>query len=103
VGVVEDLRELVKAMRELGVISAHGVVLGPAPSTAATLTESARTSTDPGVRKALEAEAKRARAQERLEEHRAEVRTSLAATGIEYSDAECDYLQPPPSDVLQDL
>jgi hypothetical protein len=74
----ERFGEVVRMMRDLGVVQAFGIILGPAPRPAPSPEEE-----------------KRDRRQERIDEARAEVRIQLAATGHDYTDAQIDALLEP--------
>lgn len=78
---------LVRAMRDLGVVSAFGVTLGPPPSKVHELTAAARDA--PPERKAvLEQEIAEELRHQRIEALCEEYRDKLAATGREYSNEE---------------
>jgi hypothetical protein len=82
----DELQALVLKMRELGVLQADGVVLGPVPPRAAQL--DARAAQGAPVQQEL-AEAIRA---EKLYALREDVRLQLAASRPNISDEECDAL-----------
>lgn len=85
----EHLRRLVPVMRELGVLQAFGVILGPPPPKAVVL--EARTQSEPEntqIRQELAEEMRR----HRLEQAREEIRLDLAASNPNLSDEECDAL-----------
>jgi hypothetical protein len=92
----DELRALVSAMRELGVIQADGVILGPVPTKAVDLERLAKAQSDPKARLAFEQEA----AAERLREAKAawldETRELLAANGESYTDDQLERMRPFP-------
>jgi hypothetical protein len=83
-----DLRALVPVMRELGVVSCCGIVLGPAPARLDQLRDGLVLEESPGERERLEREARR---QAVFQEYR----DKLAATGREYTDAQLMQFIPP--------
>lgn len=79
----QDLRELVAAMRELGVIEACGVKLGAEPAPAP------------------KQETVKERSLRELQEFRDETRDMLAANGVQYSVEALDRMRPPPAELVQ--
>lgn len=87
-----ELRMLVGTMRELGVLQAFGVILGPEPDRLAKLEKAAqRPDAGPEVTQALAAE----RRQARIEAARQEKRDMLAGNGRTYTDAQIDQFIDP--------
>lgn len=85
----EHLRRLVPVMRELGVLQAFGVILGPPPPKAVALEIKAAAEPDNAeVRQELAEELRRAK----LYDLREGIRLDLAATRPDMSDEECDEL-----------
>ena len=82
----DELRALVAVMRDLGVVSCDGIVLGPAPTRLEQLRHAPEQ--DPGERQRLE---RLARREAVLQEYR----DKLAATGREYTDAQLMAFIPP--------
>ncbi len=79
-----EVAELARVMRELGILQACGVVLGPPPPRAEAIAAAvARGDAEP---QELAEEKRRAR----IEDARGEKRLELAATGRTYSDEEID-------------
>lgn len=83
-----DFRALVGAMRELGVLQAFGVTLGPEPTKLEKLERSAASDED-------RAERDRLRKEERIASERERVRNLLAGTGKTYTVEQIDeYIDP---------
>lgn len=83
----DAFRAFVGTMRELGVVSAFGIALGPAPTRAQELAAAVRDAADeakPALEQELAEELRKARMAELL----AEYRDKLAATGRDYTDEE---------------
>ncbi len=78
----DAFRAFVGTMRELGVVSAFGIALGPAPTRAQEL--AAADEAKPALEQELAEELRKARMAELL----AEYRDKLAATGRDYTDEE---------------
>jgi hypothetical protein len=81
----QDFLALVTSMRELGVVSAFGVVLGPPPTAADRLKAAER-------KPVSTQEAAEERLRLRREEAREHLRLELAASGRIYSDEQLDEM-----------
>jgi hypothetical protein len=92
----DDLRALVAAMRELGVLEADGVKLGPAPTTRQDLETAAKNERDPATRKQLQAAVAEEKRREFVESWHAETREMLAAASPNATDEECERYRPLP-------
>jgi hypothetical protein len=90
----KDLAALVQTMRDLGVVQAFGVVLGPEPPKVVKLAAEMREATPERAAQLAQevaAELREARIREALDE----VRDKLAATGREYTYDELKRFIPP--------
>jgi hypothetical protein len=87
----ESLRSLVPVMRELGVLQAFGVILGPPPPRVVALAAKAEANPeDAAVSQELAEELRRGR----LQAARDEIRLQVSASG-DMSDEDCDRLLGP--------
>jgi hypothetical protein len=84
---VADLTDLVRCMRDLGVVSAFGVVLGPPPPRAQEIAVALRDAPPEKAAELTQELAAELRTQ-RISDALDEVREKLAATGREYTDEE---------------
>ena len=93
---LEDYRSLVVLMREHGVISACGVTLGPTPSRAVAIENAiesaAMESAPPLLLERLNKELAEERRRIRVEKAREDMRTLLAASGIDYTNEQLDKM-----------
>lgn len=89
-----DLPGLVQIMRDLGVVQAFGVVLGPEPSKVTKLEAEAREAT-PERKAQINQEVAQELREQRIAELYDEYRNLLAATGKEYSEEELKRFIPP--------
>lgn len=91
----EELRSLVAVMRELGVVQASGIILGPPPTRSADLERAAKAEKDPVAKKLLEHETEAERLREAKAAWLDESREMFAAAG-DYSDEMLERLRPFP-------
>jgi hypothetical protein len=85
----EYLRHVVPVMRELGIVSYRGIVLGPEPPKAVQLAAKLEQEPDrPELRQELAEELQR----QKVARARDEMRLTLGATGRDYTDEQIDAL-----------
>lgn len=89
-----ELSDFVRAMRDLGVVQAFGIVLGPEPTKLAKL-EAEKRAAPPEKTAALDEEIARELREARIEAARQEVRDKLAATAREYTVEQIDSMIDP--------
>jgi hypothetical protein len=90
----DDLAELVKAMRDLGVVQAFGVVIGREPmrlEKLQRLVDEAKSTGNPNV-DTLENELLKAQAEQELEQKRQNLRDLLSHVDHTYSNEELDRI-----------
>ena len=88
----QDFRSLVASMRELGVLQAFGVTLGPEPTRLQKLEAEGK---QRKLTKAEELEVARETLEARIQGARQDMRDALAHNGISYTDEQIDRLLPP--------
>lgn len=96
-----ELRELVSTMRELGVLEANGVKLGPEPLRAQNLERAIAEEKDPIAKAALTLEREKDKRETALKAWRDEVRAKLGDMTESIPVERLDYLCPPPIDLVQ--